>query len=139
MDYTQEQVSKLLNKKILAIKRYESGAANIPLDVADALNKHKEIVEHCELETKILADAKQYYKLWKLTPINLDAPEWETSIRKSSEPIVIPALDEGLARMRAHLLYGIAAARRPNGDIMTAAWTNPSVVTCEIVSDQETD
>ena len=131
MHYTQDQVAKLLCKKILAIKRYESGEANIPLDVVDALNKHEEISQLCALERKMLENPKNSYRLWKLTPIDLTTPRWKASIRKSPDAIVIPAMDEELARLRAALLYGIAVKRQPSGAILHCPWMDKKIVKCE--------
>ena len=65
---------------------------------------------------------------WKLTPKDLDHPDWENSTNKS--PITVDAENETEARQIAASKYSVATLRRIGQDVKPSPWKNPALADC---------
>jgi hypothetical protein len=66
--------------------------------------------------------------IWKLSPIDLQAEEWECSIYKND--VVIRAAYEHEARDVAKGRFGIATAKRKSSRTLHSPWSQPTIVKC---------
>jgi hypothetical protein len=66
--------------------------------------------------------------IWKLSPINLHAEEWELSIYKGV--VIVRAMDEDEAHNTASHKFGINGARHTTPHTLRNPWTNPALVQC---------
>jgi hypothetical protein len=66
-----------------------------------------------------------------LTPHKLDHPDWELSTRKT--PIQLEANSGQDARIEASMRFSIAAKIQPGKKTRFVPWSNPDLVTCELI------
>jgi hypothetical protein len=69
--------------------------------------------------------------IYLLTPLDLNAPEWERSIR--TEPVQVEGTNEQDARIQAEMHFGIAAKARRGKPTMFSPWGMPTLVNAELV------
>ena len=65
---------------------------------------------------------------YRLTPKQLDHPNWEASTNKS--PTTVVASSEVNARREATLKYFKATPRRTGENVRTSPWLNSALVDC---------
>ena len=74
-------------------------------------------------------------QLWKLTPLDLSAPNWEASTHKG--PVIVRAPNEVAARKEANNKFGHAASKQPIGDpVRHPPWDHDSLVSAETINDE---
>jgi len=73
--------------------------------------------------------------IWKLSPINLDDPNWEASIFKSE--VIVRADKEEAARRRCSMAFGIATVRKPREKVKVIPWGQPDLVRCARLANSE--
>lgn len=66
--------------------------------------------------------------IWKLSPIDLQAEEWECSIY--DKDVVIRATDEDQARDVATARFAIATAKHKSSRTLHSPWSQPTIVKC---------
>lgn len=75
--------------------------------------------------------------IYKLTPIDLDHPDWQASTHKA--PVIIRAKDTILAREAANMAFAIAVVHRPGENTICMPWNQSSHATCEQLTEHEFD
>jgi len=74
-------------------------------------------------------------QLWKLTPLDLSAPNWEASTHKG--PVIVRAPDEFAARDAANGKFSRAANKQPIGDtVRHPPWRHASLVNAVTIDDE---
>ncbi len=74
-------------------------------------------------------------QLWKLTPLDLSAPNWEASTHKG--PVIVRAPNEVAARKEANNKFSCAANKQPIGDpVRHPPWDHVSLVSAETIDDE---
>ncbi len=74
-------------------------------------------------------------QLWKLTPLDLSAPNWEASTHKG--PVIVRAPDEVEARKAANIKFRFAANKQPIGDpVRHPPWDHASLVSAATIDDE---
>jgi hypothetical protein len=66
--------------------------------------------------------------IWRLSPINLNADEWELSTYQGV--VIVRAKVEDEARDKVTCKFAIAGARHTTTHTLHNPWTNPSLVQC---------
>ena len=75
--------------------------------------------------------------LWKLTPIDLLDPNWETSSHRAAA--VVRAPSETAARQAAQEAFGVKAGFKPGAGVRVPPWTRDALVKAERIEDQRYD
>ncbi len=74
-------------------------------------------------------------QLWKLTPLDLSAPNWEASTHKG--PVIVRAPDEVAARQAAKDKFFRAANKQKIGDpVRHPPWAHASLVNAVTIDDE---
>src|SRR3974377_1602994 len=71
--------------------------------------------------------------LWKLTPIDLHDPNWESSSHRGAA--VVRAPDENAARAAAAQAFDVATRFPPRGGAKFPPWHSPALVKAEPIED----
>jgi hypothetical protein len=69
--------------------------------------------------------------IWKLTPIDLDDPNWESSSHRGL--VVVRAPNEGSAREAAEKAFGVPTRFPPGKGMRVPPWMRSELVRAEII------
>lgn len=69
--------------------------------------------------------------VWKLTPIDLDDPNWEASSHRGL--VIVRAPNEASARKAAEEAFGVPTRFRPTKGMRVPPWMRSELVRAEIV------
>jgi hypothetical protein len=69
--------------------------------------------------------------IWKLTPIDLDDPNWESSSHRGL--VVVRAPNEGSAREGAEKAFGVPTRFPPGKGMRVPPWMRSELVRAEII------
>jgi hypothetical protein len=75
--------------------------------------------------------------IWKLTPVDLDDPNWEASSHRG--PVLVRAVNEQKARALAADAFDVKSGFRPGKGVRFPPWTRPALVSAVRAHDTRFD